>query len=219
MNRRLRAALLLPAAALAGIVAAGMVGRDEGSGGVERYGPLVPVVVTEAGLRGSRPITAALARRSLRVIRVPGRFLPRGAIRDPRRAIGLEPRADLPAGIYLSAGLLRPPGADDARAARRRPGPGRTAVEIAVSGISALRYGPGARRVDVVVTSDAGPAGRGRAWLAARDVPLLGLSPDPRGRFGGSTALLGLTRAEALRLIRAETYARGIRLLPRPPGA
>ncbi|MGH2986646.1 MAG: hypothetical protein ACRDLO_08170, partial [Solirubrobacterales bacterium] len=84
--------------------------------------------------------------------------------------------------------------------------------------------GPG-RRVDVVVTSEPGPGGgAGRTYVAAEAVALLDLragggadAGDPVTGVGGETwmATLALTREQALRLIHAESFARGVRLIGR----
>jgi hypothetical protein len=93
-------------------------------------------------------------------------------------------------------------------------------VEIAVSGAGALLVAgvqPVGRRVDVVVTTEPAGAGPGRTYVAAAAVPLLGLGPGADGPAPGGTdaATLGLTRAQALRLIAAESFARRITILPR----
>jgi hypothetical protein len=76
-------------------------------------------------------------------------------------------------------------------------------------------------RVDVVVTTEPGPGGSGRTYVAAHDVKLLGLSQAGGSAAGGYqlsdgeqwTATLALTRHQALRLIQAENFARGVRLI------
>jgi Flp pilus assembly protein CpaB len=98
-------------------------------------------------------------------------------------------------------------------------------VQIAVTGAEALAAqggDPAGQRVDVVVTTEPGAgAGRGRTYVAAAGVRLLALSqsadqssadyPIPAGEAW--TATLALTRSQALRLIQAESYARGVRLI------
>jgi hypothetical protein len=71
--------------------------------------------------------------------------------------------------------------------------------------------------VDVVVTSEPSGPGPGRTYVAAARVPLLAIGPGPDGAIPGGTssATLGLTRREALRLIAAESFARKLTLLPR----
>lgn len=219
MNRRRRAAVLLLLAALAGLAAAGITGSRQRDSAAA-YGELRPVVITRAALTGGEPITGRKARRQLGVVRVPARFIPAGALEQPAQAVGLAPVGSLPPDHYLTAALLRPP----RRAAPGRPSgyglaAGRQPVEISVSGASAITYARGTRRVDVVVTAEAGVGGQGRTYVAARNVPLLDLTPSrDAGAAGGAVAVLGLLPRQALHLIRAESYARGIRLLPRPSG-
>src|SRR5262249_29457571 len=116
---------------------------------------------------------------------------------------------------YLLAAQLRPPRPP------RRPGlgGGRHPVEISVSGADALlTLGRAAgRRVDVVVTAEPDGPGPGRTYVAAARVPLLALGPGEDGPApgGAAAATLGLTRAQALRLIAAESFARKLTLLPR----
>jgi len=69
------------------------------------------------------------------------------------------------------------------------------------------------------VTSEPRGPGPGRTYIAAAGVKLIALSrqePTGPGPAGGWTATLALTRAQALRLIEAESFARAVRLLPRP---
>jgi len=76
----------------------------------------------------------------------------------------------------------------------------------------------------VIVTSEPGPGGgAGRTYVAVRSVGLLDLRPS--GGEAGSDdlltnpsseswiATLALTRAQALRLIQAESFARSVRLI------
>jgi len=127
---------------------------------------------------------------------------------------------DLPAGSYVLASHLRPPG--DGAAKGPQLGRGRRPVEIAVGGGEALfatGADPQGSRVDVVVTSEPSTAGAGRTYIAADGVRLLALTrPDPAGPgpAPGWSATLALTRVQALRVIQAESYARAVRLLPRP---
>jgi len=78
--------------------------------------------------------------------------------------------------------------------------------------------GPIPRRaaVDVIVTSEPRGAGPGRTYIAAAAVPLIALGPGPEGPGSASSAsaILGLSRPQALRLIAAENFARQVRLLP-----
>jgi pilus assembly protein CpaB len=207
--------LALAAAGLAAAITSGYGARVAGI-----YGPLRRVVVTAEALPARRALGPADLT-SLDVRRVPERFVPAGAIGEPAGALGMAPRVALPAGSYVPAFLLAPP-------RRRRPAvpglpPGLRPVEIAVSGAAALEAAgppPPGSAVDVVVTSEPRGAGAGHTYIAAGGVPLIGLGPGPDGPGPASTAsaILGLTRMQALRLISAESFARQIRLLPAAGG-
>jgi Flp pilus assembly protein CpaB len=222
MSRRARAAafLVLAAvcAALAAAVANGYSARVAGS-----FGPLRRVVVAARDLAPGQPIGPAELARSLEVRRVPERFVPPGAIRAPGDALGREPAAAIPAGSYLLAAQLRAP-----RSGRSNRGPslgqGRRPVEIAVSGgeaLLAVGATPQGEKVDVVVTTEPSGPGPGRTYVAAAGVRLLTLrrqDPVGPGPASGWSATLALTRNQALELIEAESFARAVRLLPRPGG-
>ena len=216
MNRRLRAvsffALALLAAGMAAVIAHGYGSRVAGE-----YGSLRPVVVVARGLRPDRPLGPAEVVGALELRRVPARFVPPGALSSPRDAVGLVPTAPLSAGSYLLASQLRPPRSRTPAAPRL--GKRRRPVEISVSGAAALlAVGPEPKgaTVDVVVTTEPTGAGPGRTYVAAAGVSLLALSPgaDGPGPGGVSAATLGLTKAQALRLIAAESFARKLTLLP-----
>jgi Flp pilus assembly protein CpaB len=222
MSRRARAvAFLLLAAGCA--AAAGMLASGYGSSVAEAFGPLRRVVVAVRALPPGRLIGPKQLSGSLQVRRVPQRFVPPDALAAPQQALGRVPAAPLPAGSYLIAAQLRVP-----RAGRRSPGPrlagDRRPVEFAVSGGEALLAAGGSpegSRVDVVVTSEPRGPGPGRTYVAAAGVRLIALSrqdPAGPGPASGWSATLALTREEALRLIEAESFARGLRLLPRPAG-
>jgi Flp pilus assembly protein CpaB len=214
MNRRARAAGFLTAALLAAVAAATLA-NGYGDSVVRGYGELRPVLVASSQLRAGKAIDPATAAERLEVRRVPVRFAPPGALAAPAEAIGLVPAAPVPAGSYLLAAQLHPP-----RSARSVGvlGHGRHPVEIAVSGAGALAaFGaqPVGSRVDVVVTAEPSGSGAGRTYVAAAAVPLLGLGPGEEGMEGETaTATLGLTRAQALRLIEAESFARRLTLIP-----
>jgi Flp pilus assembly protein CpaB len=212
MSRRARAAVFLLLALSAAAVAAAMADRY-GSSVARGYGALRPVAVASATLPAGKEIDAAAAAAAIEVRRVPLRFAPPDALADPREAVGLAPRGDLPAGSYLVASELRPLG-------RRRP-PGlsgsRHPVELAVSGADALlaaNAGSEGSAVDVIVTTEPTGSGPGRTYVAARRVPLIGLGPGDDGPGGLAAATLGLTRHQALTLLAAQSFARQLTLLP-----
>jgi Flp pilus assembly protein CpaB len=214
MSRRARSLAFLLAAGLAAAAAAA-IADSYGTSVARGYGRLRPALVAAATLEPGRPIAPEVAAESLEVRRVPVRFLPPGALADPAEALGLSPVGLVPAGSYLLASQLRPPRG-------RRPGTvlerGRRPVEIAVSGSGALLGGGAGEgsRVDVVVTTEPSGSGTGRAYVAATSVPLLALGPSAEASEpGGSVeATLGLTRAQALRLIAAQSFARQVTILP-----
>jgi Flp pilus assembly protein CpaB len=222
MKRRARAIAFGCAALLcAGLAAAMTGGYHQDIQG--ELGPLRSVVVATARMPAGRPISAKDVDQILEVRRVPERFAPVGALALPGQATGRAPATAIPAGSYVLAAQLREP--------RSRPeeertiAPGHRPVEIAVTGADALAAsgaGPVGSRVDVIVTTEprAG-GGRGRTYVAAEGVRLLALSRSEDGAAseyagGGSaawTATLALTRREALRLIQAENFALGVRLI------
>jgi Flp pilus assembly protein CpaB len=204
------AAAALAAAAISAVLADGY-GERVASG----YGELRPVVVAGTSLAAGQEVDPRLVR-ELEVRRVPARFVPPGALSTPPQALGLVTRAPVPAGSYLLASALRPPGAGS------KPGlmlgRGRRPVQIAVSGAGALLAAgspPPGTRVDVVVTVEPKGAGSGRTYVAAPGVPLLALAAGAEAEAAGEAeATLGLTRAQALDLIHAESFARQVTLLP-----
>jgi Flp pilus assembly protein CpaB len=212
MSRRSRAVGFLLAALMAAAAAA-TVADGYGERVVAGYGELRPVLVAATDLRAGEEIDPRAATEKLEVRRVPVRFVPPGALAAPTEAVGLTPDAPVPAGSYLLAAQLRSP--------RSAPGAivggGRRPVEIVVNGagaLSALGVQPVGSKVDVVVTTEPEGSGSGRTYVAAPAVPLLGLGPGGEGGAGEATATLGLTRAQALRLIAAQSFARRVTVIP-----
>lgn len=185
----------------------------------DELGGLRPVLVSSASLAGGTVVDRKVVR-ALEVRRVPASFAPPDALLDPSEALGRRLATSLPPGSYVTASDFRSAPVRTGRS-RREP-PGTTPVELSVSGAGAMaasRTRPGAP-VDVVVTGEPGPGGGvGRTYVAAEGVPLLSLrrgAPEP-GLGPGErwTATLALRRDQALRLIRAQSFAREIRLLGR----
>jgi Flp pilus assembly protein CpaB len=189
-------------------------------------GPLRSVVIATARIPAHSAIPANEADRLLETRRVPARFAPPGALSAPEQAAGRAPAAAIPAGSYVIASQLRESGGAGRGRDDARIGPGRKPVEITVTGAEALAAAgtdPVGTQVDVVVTTEPGPSGgSGRTYVAATNVRLLELSAagdstasDYAPADGDQwTATLALARAQALRLIQAENFARGIRLIP-----
>ncbi len=222
MSRRARAIGFASAAAICAGLAAGAGG---GAGDVlaTQYGELREVVAATAPLPAGQALGRTAVAETLEVRRVPERFLPPDVMTSPAQALGRRPATTIPAGGYLLASQFRAP---DERASAAEPtvGGDRTPVELSVQGAGPLA-GSGRRRVDVVVTTEAGPAGGpGRTFVAAEAVALLDLRAGggeaTDGALPGSPgepwiATLALTRAQALRLIQAQSFARELRLIGR----
>jgi Flp pilus assembly protein CpaB len=215
VSRRARALAFLVAALICALLAAVVAGRYRSRVDAQ-YGPLRPVVVTVSELPASRAIGPDETQSALAVRRVPGRFIPPGALTHPEEALGQAPGMTVPAGSYLLAEQLAPPEA----AAPPAPGlgAGHRPVQLPVAGADALTVGgvsPEGSRVDVVVSQQAGLGRSARAYIAATGVKLLALQP-PAGPGESWSATLGLTERQALDLIGAQSAGREIRLLPRP---
>jgi Flp pilus assembly protein CpaB len=216
VSRRTRAIAFLVLALATAALAAG-IADSYGSRVASGYGPLRQVVVAARRLEESQVLGPKDVANDLLSRRVPVRFVPVRALRDPREALGLALTVELDPGSYLVASQLQPPASADKGAAPL--GPERRPVEISVSGAEALlaigASTPGAK-VDVVVTTEPSVSGAGRTYVAAAKVPLLALGPgaDGPGPGGTAAATLALTKPQALRLIAAESFARKLTLLP-----
>lgn len=215
MSRRGRAIVFL-GLALATAALAASIADSYGSRVASGYGPLRQVVIATKNLGTKGVLGPAEIADGLDVRRVPVRFVPAGALRDPREALGLQPTVGLEPGSYLLASQLQ------ARQPQGRSsgalGPSRRPVEVAVSGAEALLATGAAAagaKVDVVVTTEPSGSGPGRTYVAVAAVPLLALGPGPDGPGpgGAAAATLALTKRQALRLIAAESFARKLTLL------
>ena len=219
MSRRGRAAAF-GTVALACAVVAALVADSYGSSVAGQYGELRPVVVAARDLPAGEPLDARDAGRMLEIRRIPESFVPPGALLTVADAVSRATVRPLPAGSYLLVSMLEVP-----RSHRRGEHPviadGLRPVEIAVTGAEALAATgrpPQGMRVDVVVTTEPDVGDDGRTYVAAEAVELLTLTAG--GGEGGDglgeptqTATLALTRAQALRLIEAENFARQVRLI------
>ena len=192
-----------------------------------RIGPLVPVVVARTPLRAGARIDPARADRVLEVRQVPERFAPPDALSSSVEAAGSRLVAPVAAGGYLTSGALDR--GDRGAGGLGRPGAGERAIDVAVAaGADLQAAGPGAR-VDVVITSGQ-DGGRGRSYLALEDVELLAARPLDGQAAGGSgsgdgaaahatgIATLRVTVRQAVFLAAAQSFAREVRVLVRPPG-
>ncbi len=215
MSRRARALAFLTAALVCALLAATVAGRYR-SRLEARYGPLRPVVVAASELAAGEPIGVGLAQSALAVRRVPASFIPPGALARTADALGRAPGTTIPAGSYvLGAQLVLPRPKEP-----REPGVGLglRPLQVAVAGAEALTVegtAPEGRRVDVVVSRQAGLGRSASAHIAASAVKLLALAAP--GEPGESwSATLAVTEQQALSLIAAQSAGREIRLLPRP---
>lgn len=218
-GRRRRAAVMLVLALACGGLAASEVERDARSVQA-RVGPLVPVIVARHDLRAGirlRPSQLALRK-------VPQRFVPPDALAATAEATGGRLAVALPAGGYLTAAALDHAAASGSTSS---PRPGERAIDVAVAaGADLGTAGPGTR-VDVLVTTE-GASGHGRSYVALEDVELLGARPPDAGGGGRggdgaaahatAIATLRVSVREAVFLTAAQSFAREIRLLVRPPG-
>ena len=220
MSRRRRAIVFGSAAAVCAGLAAGAAG-GEGGGLPSEVGELRPVVVTVRALAARQRIDGRELDGAFVVRRVPERFLPPDALETPAAIAGRAPAVTIPAGSYVQASQFA-----HAPAERRSRPPsvaaGQRPVEIRVTAAGALAQRSRPGPVDVVVTTEPGPGGRGRTYVAAHAVDLLELRPEAGGAEGDVlpgpeldawVATLALTRDQALRLIQAESFARSVRLI------
>jgi pilus assembly protein CpaB len=220
-TRRRRGLVLLTLALACGALAASEVG-DRVSEVEGRIGVPVPVVVAAGDIEAG----TELSRADLRLSHVPQRFAPPDAPTSPDQAVGLHTAGPVAAGSPITAGVVGTTATGDDPGALRR---GERAVEITVAGGASLieTAVPGAR-VDILVSTDPGD-GPGSSFVALEDVELLALAPgssaeaplDADLSAGAATSAVATLRAtlrQAVYLTAAQSYAREIRLLPRPPG-
>lgn len=220
-TRRRRGLVLLVLALACGALAASEV-SDRVSEVEGRIGVPVPVVVAARDIEPG----AELASADLRLVHVPQRYAPPDAPTSPDQAIGLRTAGPVAAGSPITAGVV---GAVTTGEGPRALRGGERAVEVAVAGGASLLETavPGAR-VDVLVSTDPGD-GPGSSFVALEDVELLALAAGGSAEASleadlstapasSAVATLRATLRQAVYLTAAQSYAREIRLLPRPPG-
>ena len=213
MTARRRRGLLLVSAALAsGGLAASQVHERERRA-AEELGPSVDVLVAMRDLQaGARVTRDAVGRR-----RVPARFVPPDALPSAQPIVGARTSAPVVRGGYVTAALFAGAPARQGSALRR----GERAVTVEVAADADLAEAVPGARMDVLVSTETGPAG-GRTTMALAGAELLrvedgGRSADPSD---GPTVLatLRVSLRQAIYLTAADNFAREIRLLPRPAG-
>lgn len=222
--RRRRGLVLLSLGLASGGLAASQV-RERERRVEATVGPPVQVVVAKREI----PADEVLRREDLGVERVPARFVPPDALGAADDLAGVRTLVPVPAGGYLTAGLLEGPAAAGARGVLR---PGERALELAVGGGGgALAAAAPGARVDVLVSTRA-HAGGGRTVVALEDVELLGVRPAAGASGLGDVdatgmaeraeptafATLRVTARQAVYLTAADGFALEVRLLLRPPG-
>jgi Flp pilus assembly protein CpaB len=221
VSRRTRAAAFTATAAVcAGLAAAATSGGED----EQALGSLRDVVVAARALPARQPLSRKRIAASLEVRRIPVAFAAPDALANPAEALGRRPAATIPRGSYLVGSQLVTANREDNPPTRPAPAlaDGVRPVEITVSAAGPLA-GQVHGRVDVVVTAEptTGGAAGGRTYVAARAVKLLDLTaaaepssaPDDPLASDVSIATLGLSHAQALRLIHAESFAREVRLI------
>jgi len=217
--RRRRGLLLLSVALASGGLAASQVHERERRA-AEELGPTVEVLVAARDI----PSGTRVAREALAVRRVPARFVPRDALVSSAGLLGARVAVPVAAGSYLNAGSFEGGEGGGGEDVGRR---GERAVTVGVAGAGALAdLAPGAR-VDVLVSTETGPAG-GRTVMALAGAELLRLGEEREadypaadasadGSTGPALATLRVTLRQAIYLTAADNFAREIRLLARPP--
>jgi pilus assembly protein CpaB len=208
VTRRRRACLLLGLATVLGALAASNVSHREAALRAQ-LGPLTQVVVARRDLAAGRVLK--LGDLGSRV--VPTRYAPAAARVFAAALAGQRLAVPVPAGGTVTATLLvqRPRAPDEAL---RR---GQRAVDVLATG-SPQTVVAGAR-VDVLVTSDRRDSSSGGTRLALQDVSVLAAHAAPADtRQPRVLATLRVPAAAAVYLAAAESFARDVRLLARPPG-
>ena len=211
MTRRRRGVLTVVLAAAAGLTGMALA-RNYSEDVSRQFGPLRPVVVSRTELREGIVIDPTRAGRLLERRRIPIRFAPAGSFRNSADVVGLRPKVDLPAGSYVTSGVVGPPGGGPGLGAPvdRRLVP----VEVSVHGAGAL---PGrGQKVDVLV-SRSNLAGQGAdTSVVARSAVLLDFASEASvgTEPGTGRVTLGLGRSAAIRVVGAEAAGSRITLIP-----
>jgi pilus assembly protein CpaB len=206
VTRRARGVALLGAAAACAGLAASAVSRYTNDVRAQ-VGPLVPVVVAAQDVPPGRLITPQVAAASFERRHVPERYVPREAIRDLNSIIGNHAAVAIRTGDYVGGSNLSSAG----RAGEGERSRGGRVVELSVAGAGsfadALRPGV---RVDVLITTDR------RSYLALQNAELVSFAGG--GAEGKAIASLRVSLRQAVLITAAESFARELRLVPRPEG-
>jgi pilus assembly protein CpaB len=211
VSPRRRATVLLALAAVLGILAASDVSRREAA--LRRaLGPDVAVVVARIAL----PAGTVLSARHLAVRAVPLRFAPARAFHRGRQVLGLRTLVAVAAGSDLEPEMVGGGDAPAPTGPELRPGQ-RVAQLVASGSPQEITVGG---RVDVLVTRDGpGGTGAGSTTLAVAGVEVLAVAVSSSDDPGPHVAVqLRVSLRQAVYLAAAQSFARDVRLLPRPAG-
>ena len=215
MSRPRRAVVLaLLALLLGGLAAADVAGRENALR--ESLGAPVGVLVTQQEIAAGQP----LERARLALRRVPARYAPAEALRDPADVAGLEAAVAIAAGTDLTGSLVADPSQRAGAAVPVDPGE-RVAELVAMGSPEQVVRGS---RVDVLVTRDTADQ-KGETTLALEDAEVLSAAPAPsapaaRGEATGPRVAVSLRvrLREAVYLAAAQSFARELRVLARADG-
>jgi pilus assembly protein CpaB len=207
MRRRRALVLVSLALACGGLAASQVRAREQAL--EAQVGRLVPVVVARADVQPG----ARLAPRLLATRQVPERFAPADALAAPEEVAGQRAAAAIAAGSYVTAGALTGEQADEEAGPPLRAG--ERALDLTVGGGSELPALAGqAVRVDVLVTTES------RSFVALENAELLAArAGEVDAEHAGPTTLatLRVSQRQAVYLTAAQSFAREIRVLARPP--
>lgn len=200
--------LALVAALIAGVVAAWMV-SDYVQRVEQRPGPPVRVLVAARPIaRGAR--LDELPSRAFLVRRIPRSFAPEGALGSLGALPGRRAAIDLPAGAFITGATLAPAAA--AAGFRLRRGERAVSVEAVVAPDGAEPVA--GQSVDLLAS---GIGGAAETSLVLSGAQLLAVSDAGDGAAGSARRFtLRVSAAQAAPVVRADTFAKQLRLLVRP---
>ena len=216
MSRRRRALMLGGVALLLGALAASEVAGREAE--IEqRVGSPVKVVVAIKPIPRGQAIEAAM----LALRELPEKFAPDQSFADADQLIGARAAVTIPAGADLHPALLQ--GADaGAGGALVAAGANERLARVLVVG-DADEITPGSR-VDLLITRDTAN-GSATTRVGLRDAEVVEAAPASAVAEGSSAGLprvaltLRVSLEQAVLLAEAQSAARELRALPRPPAA
>ncbi len=216
MSRRRRALMLGGVALLLGALAASEVAGREAE--IEqRVGSPVKVVVAIKPIPRGQAIEAAM----LALRELPEKFAPDQSFADADQLIGARAAVTIPAGADLQPALLQ--GADaGAGGALVAAGANERLARVIVVG-DADEITPGSR-VDLLITRDTAN-GSATTRVGLRDAEVVEAAPASAVAEGSSAGLprvaltLRVSLEQAVLLAEAQSAARELRALPRPPAA